>query len=232
MTQNPIKHIIWDMDGTLFSYDDQCVEAIINALADVMPDFVPVLDRETALAIARQSHQENRNCFTGFIRQYGLDFNALVRASYEAVNLDAMLNKNPVQRAKIMALSTEFGLNHAILTRSSQIWAKRVINHLDLQHIFNENNIIACDNDPALDKSKSTWPFMHTMQKTGFDPAFTLMVEDTEHNLKHAKLAGLQTALVQIASDQPKQDFVDHHFTDTMQLLDTIPSWLTRNGVQ
>lgn len=216
MSHITIQNIIWDMDGVLFPYNAPCINELIRATAQAVTTLHPTMEADMALQIAQKSQNDRNNCFTLFVEEYGLTFDPLVRAAFAAADLNQMIIPNPQQNSAIRRLGST---NQIILTRSDMNWATRLVNHLGLNDIFNKDNIVACDNDPQMDKAKSQKPFLYVLEKTGFDPAKTIMVEDTEKNLIYAKQAGLNTALIGKSENKAKQDFVDYHFPDTITFL-------------
>lgn len=217
MPSSNIKNIIWDMDGVLYPYSTPCLDTIITAISETVPTMKPSIDQRQAHEIATLSRATHRNAFTIFIQEHGFDINDLAAASFRRINMHAMITPDPSQTDIIRA----FGANQVILTMADPDWALRVVTHLGLGDVFNESNIITCSHKPDMGKGTSTKPFLYALDQMGFDAVHTVMVEDTMHNLKHAKDAGLTTALV-YAAETEKPHYVDHFFETTPHFLQAL----------
>lgn len=210
---NNIRHVIWDLDGVLFPYDAPCVQAIIAGIANTIPTIQPSINTKQAFDIAKQSQEKYQNCFTSFVTDHGFAFEPLVKTVFEQIDISQMMQPNP----EFIAALEQSPADHIILTRSSMDWALRATTQLGLQHIFTENRIIACDNDPAMAKDKSVTPFQRAITQAGFQAHVTAMVEDTVKNLKYAKELGLHTVLI---APEPQKHGI-HDFIDAVHATPT-----------
>ncbi len=217
MPASHIQNIIWDMDGVLYPYNTPCLDAIITAISKAVPTLNPSIDQKQAHEIATLSRATHRNAFTTLVQDHGFEINELVTASFDRIDIDAMITPDQKQADIIRS----FGANQVILTLADTDWALRVVKHLGLYDVFNEANIITCSKTPDMAKSASTKPFLYALDHMGFDPACTIMVEDTVRNLKHAKDVGLTTALV-YGEAENKPEYVDHLFETTPHFLKTL----------
>lgn len=199
-----IKHICWDLDGVFFRHDDQYQQALHRSLARHIADHYD-MNFDDALALAHQSQIETRKCFTPFLERYRLGFEELAKPVYQALDIGFM-QIDPALRSIFDAIKTD----HAIITTSDMPWAKRVIAQLQLEQFFSEANITACADFNNFRKADSPAPYLHTLDKLGFAAEHTMMIEDTQRNLKHAKALGITTVLVNSSED--KADYTDYVF--------------------
>lgn len=211
-----IKHILWDLDGLFFVQDDTYTNALINALAKYVSKTKNDISFDEALALAVQAQAAGR-MFDPFITRYGYSYEGFAEPVYRGLDIGFM-----APQTGLLPKLAATGTTHAIVTKSNMPWARRVLKQIDLEAAFPEAFITACadfiETQPEFSKAHSTLPYQHTLDRHGWLPQHTVMVEDTQHNLKHAKALGLTTVLVH--STEPQAEYTDYVFGTPEAFLD------------
>ena len=120
------------------------------AAAKAVTTFFPDMSYETALDIAKKSHDEHGYSAHLFIRDHGLDYPAYHEEFHHHVD-EKIIARND---AMIGALG-RLALPHVIVTHASREWAERVLGHLGLIDFFPAEKIIALEDTEFAAKSKS-----------------------------------------------------------------------------
>ncbi len=208
-----INGIIWDLDGTLYRYDDVFRHACNLAAARTAIDLGLNMPFDEAVALATKSEREYGSSFRLFA-DHGLTYMDFHHPYHDAVDT-TILQINLQMRDTLAALNMPM----VILTNASRPWALRTVAHLQLHDLFTETNVLAFEDVGHESKAAGPAGFKRALEIIGTRPDETLMVEDLARNLVHAKKLGLTTALVhhgQIPEDS--LDLVDVLFPDTLEL--------------
>jgi putative hydrolase of the HAD superfamily len=209
-----IQGIIWDLDGTLYRYDQIFVEACHLGAARTAIDLGLQMDIDEAYALAVRSYKEHGSSFR-FCLDYGIKYEELHLPFHAAVDT-TILSKNREMKEGLEALKMPM----VILTNASRDWARRTLDHLEYGHIFGDRNILSLEDVNYQSKSQSKAGFEKALSVLSVPAENTLMVEDLAHNLLKAKEMGMTTALVhhQKLPDSGLQH-VDVLFEDTLELV-------------
>jgi len=213
MSLDHIKGIIWDLDGTLYRYDEVFRHACNLAAARTAIDLGLDMNFDDAVALAAKSEREYGSSFKLFA-DHGLTYMDFHHPYHDAVDT-TILQINLQMRDTLAALDMPM----AILTNASRPWALRTVAHLQLNDLFTESNILAFEDVGHESKAAGPAGFNRALEIIGTKPQETLMVEDLARNLTHAKKLGMTTALVhhgKIPDDC--SDLVDVLFADTLEL--------------
>lgn len=209
-----IRGIIWDLDGTLYRYNQDfknlCQEATARTVLEMGAD-VPY---EEALALATESERLYGSSFKLFAER-GFDYKDFHHAYHDKVDA-ALLEKNQALKAGLEALD----LPMVILTNASRPWALRIVDHLEIDHIFGDGMILCLEDMAYAGKGSSSIGFEKGLALLDVPPGEALMVEDLARNLVMAKHLGMTTALVhQTNIVETNVDHVDIIFGDTIDLI-------------
>ncbi len=209
-----IRGVIWDLDGTLYRYNDYFKEACNIACAQTVLELGLDMSYEEALEIARRSERQNGNSFKIFSR-YGIRYEDYHHPFHEKID-HVILEKNTDLKNSLAQVRRPM----TILTNASREWAMRTLAHLDLLSVFADDKILALEDVSFKAKANHTEGFDLALLRMGVSAQHALMVEDLSRNLVVAKNMGMTTALVHHDGvSQEKEDHVDYMFKDTIDIL-------------
>lgn len=209
-----IRGVIWDLDNTLYRYNDIFIRACNHAAAQTAIGLGLDMEFDKAVALATESERQHGSSFK-FFADYGLKYEDFHIPYHKSVDT-TIVEKNLEMKEALESLS----LPMVILTNASRDWAARTINHLEISSIFGDGNTICFEDTGNLSKAASRKGFEMGLDVIGTKANETLMVEDLARNLFHAKDMGMTTALVhhgQIPEDA--DTLVDMFFQDTLELM-------------
>lgn len=210
-----IKGIIWDLDNTLYRFDEAFEHACNIASARAALDMGVDLSLEEAVFIAETSFENHGYSGLVFEREYNICHSEYHFKYHDAID-EKIIHANEEMREALAAVD----LPHVILTNASRPWAERVLRHLGLDSWFPHERIIPQEDTDFEPKARGPRGFEMALEKLGLPTDNILMVDDMVKNLRIPKELGLQTALIhhgQVKQDLP--DFVDAEFSDTITLM-------------
>ena len=209
-----IRGVIWDLDGTLYRYEQIFLEACNLAAARTAIDLGLDMSLDEALALARRSYDDQGSSFKLFA-ELGIRYEDFHLPYHRAVDT-TILAKNQEMR---LALE-QIGVPMVILTNASRDWALKTLAHLDLSGIFPPSNLLALEDVNYEAKSSSRRGFQTGLNILGKAPEEVLMVEDLPRNLIIAKEMGMTTALVHHgrADDAARETYIDLSYDNTLDL--------------
>lgn len=219
MTTSNLSHIegiVWDLDGTLYRYSELFLEACNIAAARTVLAMGLDMSFEDALVLARESEIQSGSSFKLFT-QFGLKYEDF-HAPYHAAVDTTIIEKNLEMKQALTALEMPM----VILTNASRDWALKTINHIELDELFPDANILALEDVGFQGKATSKTGFLKALDILSVKPEQTLMVEDMAHNLLHAKDLGMTTSLVHHDRVSRDTSHVDHIFDDALVLAKTL----------
>lgn len=209
-----IRGVIWDLDGTLYRYNQIFITACNHAAAKTAIALGLDMEFDKALEIATESERLHGSSFK-FFADHGLTYDDFHIPYHQTVDT-TILEKNREMKDALESLS----LPMVILTNASRHWAMKTLDHLELTPTFGDGNLICFEDVGNQSKAASRLGFEMGLNIIGTQPQETLMVEDLARNLFHAKDMGMTTALVhhgQIPDDTA--GLVDVFFQDTLELV-------------
>ncbi|MCB1531096.1 MAG: HAD family hydrolase [Rhodospirillales bacterium] len=210
-----IKAIIWDLDNTLYRFDEMFVRACNVAAARTICTLVDDFTFEEALVLAEKSYEQHGYSGYCFIEDKNVEY-----SDYHFPFHDAMDEKILGRNEDMCAGLEQLNLPQAIVTNASRGWAQRALSHLGLKEWFPDEVIFALEDADFQPKSRSTRPFELAREKLGQRAEDILVVEDSLRNLTVPKDMGFQTAFIHHGSNiKHIPDFVDYAFPDTVALL-------------
>lgn len=214
-----IQTIIWDLDNTLYKFDDNQVEKWCEAVARSMllRENIDILFEE-AMALSLDGWKNYRNSNHHFIQKYGIcpreaHLGMFTHTQHELIT--------PCTQTPSL-LGSLSGKRHAIVTFATKDWAKRVLDHTGLSGFFQTDMIIGAEDYEFESKEDSPLGIQTMLDKIGGNPLDTLFVEDTLQNLKPAKIyTGILTAYLHHGRpvNDNDMDYVDIVAADTPELL-------------
>jgi len=216
--KDKIKTIIWDLDNTLYKYNDMQIRLWHEGVVRFMHTQGVELALEEAIALAHQGWLDHRDSNHYFIQNYGID----ARAAH--VGMFKYIDQNMIdpcaETPDLMRFMDEH--RHVILTYATRDWAHRILDHTGLTDFFHPDFILGAEDYNFEDKAHSPRGILTAMDKIGGNADEAMFVEDTLPNLKPAKdHAGVHT--VYLHHNRPtndnEMDFVDLSVQDTPELL-------------
>ena len=209
-----IQGVIWDLDGTLYRYEQVFLAACNIAAARTAIDLGLDMEFDDAVKLAEQSYNDQGSSFKLFAER-GIRYEDFHLPYHRAVDT-TILEKNQEMR---LALE-QIGIPMVILTNASRDWALRTLTHLDLDKIFPPENLLALEDVNYEAKSNSARGFETALKTLGKDVGTILMVEDLPRNLVIAKNMGMTTALVHHGrpGDAVRETHIDLFYDNTLDL--------------
>lgn len=202
-----IRGIIWDLDGTLYRYDDVFIKACNIAAARAAQLLGVNITYEESVALAVRSEAEHGYSLHGFIHDHKLSYDRLHHPFHEFID-EKLIEKND---AFVKALE-RLSLPQVLLTNASRGWANRVLRHLGMKHLFPDGHIIPMEDVNYTPKARGATGFEKALEILNLLPMHVLVVEDLARNLIIPRQMGLRTALVthgsQADEDAPEADLV------------------------
>jgi putative hydrolase of the HAD superfamily len=212
----PVQAIIWDLDNTLYRFDDAFIHACNVAAARAALHMEVPLGLDEAIEFATKSHLERGFSTEVFIEEHGVD-----RAHMHEVFHSFIDERAIVTSLETLELFQAVKCDHVLLTHGSGVWARRVLDHLGLREFFPDTHILGRENFDFHSKAQSLIPFEMALSVLGRESGRgVLVVEDTAVNLKHPYDMGMQTALIHHGRPPAKVDsYIDHSISDVREVL-------------
>jgi putative hydrolase of the HAD superfamily len=210
-----IKGIIWDLDNTLYRFDDAFEQACRIGSARAALDLGVTMSMEEAMVVAEDAFITTGYSGAYFEREFSINRREYHFRYHEVID-EKVIEVNEEIKVLIGALN----LPHVILTNASRPWAHRVLGHLGLDPWFPDDRIIAQEDTGFIAKAQGTQGFDMALERLNLPPQDILMVDDMEKNLKIPKSMGLQTVLLHHGRipAQPTA-FIDAYSSNTIVLL-------------
>ena len=180
-----IKHILWDLDGTLFDTYPAITYAISKSLNEIGQSVaLNVID-----GLARQSIA---HCLEALSQRFKLDRGLLEARFAEAYRVIDPANQTPFPGVQEVCsvIHRRGGLNIIVTHRGLQSTQRLLDTHdmaASFDDIFSVEQGYARKPDPAM--------LLAAMEKYHLDPAETLLVGDRELDIQAGQAAGVRTCL-------------------------------------
>lgn len=213
-----VEGFIWDLDNTLYRFDDGFEKLCDEAAARVALDLGLELSFEEAYATAVKSYKLYHYSYHIFVTEHGLPLKEFHTQFHEAIDVDDIARPYDIA-ASLEALDRP----QIIATNGSRDWAERVLLHLGLSHLFPMSHVFGFEDYDHISKANTDKPYDIALETLQRKPENILVIEDSILNLIRPKTLGFQTALVHqddIAEDHAHA--VDHSFEDTPGLLQSL----------
>lgn len=186
-----IRGIIWDLDNTLYRFDDALIEAFHIAMARAALDNGLVMDLHTAIMLARRSYAERGQSSKIFTDDYNIPLAAIHHGFHHHINekLITACNDTRMQFERL-------DMQHVLITHASKEWALRVLRHIGLTQWFPPERVFGLECHDFKRKDSSRAPFESALKALGLKAANVMMVEDTLQNLRIPHEMGMTTAFL------------------------------------
>jgi len=181
--RDKIKTIIWDLDNTLYKFNDGLLDGWSYAAAKYTSDNHDDLDYKTAVQMALDGWKNHRNSGYHFVNDFGFDQRKIINAVDEALDVNHVIPCP--QTPNLMENMRDY--HHVILTLAIKDWAYRVLDHTGLAEFFHPDFILGAEDYNFEDKAHSPRGILTALDKIGGNANEVLFVEDTLPNLKTAK---------------------------------------------
>lgn len=209
-----IRGIIWDLDNTLYRFDEAFVHACNIAAARTVCDLGYETDFAKALTLAEQSYIQHGYIAVSFLEHYEMSYEEYHFKFHDTLD-EKIIKCNMNMKEELKRLN----MPYVIITHASRNWARKITAHLGMAEFFPEERIIAIEDVDFVGKARSENCFKMACDIIGMQPHELLMVEDTVRNLKIPKEMGFTTVLVHHGRTFDEEfDFVDYEFADTLSL--------------
>lgn len=210
-----IQAIIWDLDGTLYRFDEDFLVACNHAAAKAAIHLGVPLKLDEAVEFAWQSHAQTGQSILHFLRDYEIKVEQMHDVYHELI--DEKLIKTAVQTK---SLFQSLKLPQIIITHASKDWAARVLAHLGLKEYFPDTHILGKEDYQFQSKCSSPLSFDMGLEILGVKPEAVVVVEDTVKNLKIAADKNMHTALLHYGRPpKPMPSYVDYNYNNVNELL-------------
>lgn len=217
-----IRYILWDLDGTLYRFEEDFLVACNLAAARAAVHLGVPLRMDEAIEFAWKSHAQTGQSILHFLRDYDIT-PADMHECYHGFIDEKIINAAEQVSDRLMIMSEDMGLSHVIITHASRSWAHRVLKHLGLDHIFSDERIIAKEDYEFQSKCESNLPFEMGLERLSADKAQSIVIEDTIKNLKTAKELGLATAVFHHGQPpEPCPDYIDYSYNNVLEFFDAL----------
>jgi len=206
MGLDTVQGIIWDLDNTLYRFDDAFITACNVSAAKAALQCGVRMEFEDALALATRSQKEMGYSLHGFIVEHGIPYEDLHFPFHEGVDISIIRAMDGLSDALRLIDRPQ-----VVLTNASRPWARRVLDHLGLSAIFPDPAIIPLEDSDFIPKARGPAPFEKALDALGLAAQSVVIVEDMPRNLVIPQQMGFLTALVHHgACPQLVEDFI--HF--------------------
>lgn len=186
-----IRGIIWDLDGTLYRYNDLFIKACNIAAARAAQSLGVNISYEESVALAVRSENEHGYSLHGFIHELGLSYDRLHHPFHE------FIDENLIEKNEVFVKALErLNLPQVLLTNASRGWANRTLTHLGMKHLFPDNHIIAMEDVNYTPKARGPAGFEKAMEVLALPPGQVAVVDDLPRNLVIPKSMGIRTVFI------------------------------------
>jgi len=203
-----LSHIdtwLFDLDNTLYPAESGFMSAIVDRMTDFV-EKVTGLPRDEAFKLQKTYLAEHGLTLKGMMLNHGVDprdFHAI----FHDMSLEALAHD-----PDLLAALERLPGRRLIFTNADDVHAERVLQHLGLDHLFDDVfHIGTAEYEPK----PSPKAFARMGELHGIDPAVTCFFEDSERNLAPAYDLGMTTVLVGPWAAHSTAAFV-HHRTDKL----------------
>ncbi|MGB2962951.1 MAG: HAD hydrolase-like protein [Anaerolineales bacterium] len=204
-----IKHLIWDLDGTLFDTYPALTEALLAALAD--RGHTPEPEVILGLLLVSMTH-----CITSLAEAYQIPVAEMERgfSSHHARIPYHQQPLNPGARAACAYIRSLRGKNVIVTHRPR-------CSTMDLLNLHGLNPLIddCIAGDDGYPKKPDPAGMLAVMSRNLIAPAEGLAVGDRDLDLGAGQAAGLRTCLLGQLDTQIKPDFRVDHLDELLEIL-------------
>ncbi|MBV8061786.1 MAG: HAD family hydrolase [Alphaproteobacteria bacterium] len=193
--------ILWDLDGTKYTYHRDIEEHVYKALIPVVKqrlaeNGLPPLTDAQIRDIGGRSFRTHSVSWMGFAEEYGFDWRTLFEDYQNAISIDVVLGEPCDRYLALLEKTRALGIRHAIFTHSNAPWVWRVLEKLGLKEFFADCPIFDLHFTDGAMKQHGRTGYEIVLSSLGVAAERVLMVDDFPQNLSGAKELGMLTALM------------------------------------
>ena len=219
-----MKTVIFDLDGTLADTSADLIWAA-NACFErrgLGPLLDPMQDRLTAFHGARAMLRLGFSRLTIGLGEDEVDYDYPYFLEVYAENIDRETRLYPGAQAAVETLLSR-GLKLGICTNKPEGLAEMLMTRLGVRDRFGA--LVGADTLPV--RKPDPEPFRETVRRVGGDPAYSVLIGDTETDVKTARAAGVPVILVAFGPEGPgiarlDPDALLGHFDDLTDVVDEL----------
>lgn len=198
-----LRHVetwLFDLDNTLYPVESGFMRDIERRITDFVVK-VTGLAREDAFRLQKDYLRDHGLSLTGLMLHHGVD-PAEFHAVFHDLSLDSLAHD-----PELVAAIARLPGRRLIFTNADDVHARRVLDRLGLDHLFDEVfHIGSFDYVPKPDPRA----FERMNAAHGLDPRATAFFEDSERNLAPAAELGMTTVLVGPHAPASAATFIDY----------------------
>lgn len=210
-----VRGIIWDLDGTLYRFNEAFRLACNHAAAKAARTVDDTLVYEDALALAMKGETEQGFSLYWFVTHMGMKYEDLHFPFHKSLD-EKIIEQNEKMGAALRTLD----IPSVILTNASRDWVKRILVHLGMDDIFGDSIILALEDADFQPKSKGSTGFDKALKILKLPADQVILVDDLAKNLIKAKELGLMTALIHHgALEENVAAYADFTSPDTVEFI-------------
>ncbi len=213
-----IKHIYWDLDGTLYRFH---------------PNANSVCSRSAAKAAVQSGAQEPEDeIFDHYLRVYdphilpeslngkdGFDRHRFHHLYHDGIDLKQIVE--PV--AGVTEAFAQANVGHVLVTHGSRPWAQRALKAVGLHQVFEDDHIFCLEDMNFSGQGASPRAYLDILQQLGHQAHQVAMVEDSAKNLIYAHQLGMTTFLLRHDSSAGEQlPYVTHQVSHVSEVFKTL----------
>jgi HAD superfamily hydrolase (TIGR01509 family) len=204
-----IRHLIWDVDGTLVDTYPAMTRAFTHALAE----FGHIADGSQ---ISAWLHVSLEHCAASLSNQFGLSIEELMERFASAYRQIPPADQTPFPGVReVCAYIVESGGLNLIVTHRARASLLALLEAHALAPLFAD----CVANDDGFPRKPDPAGFMAIMARNHIEPSQTLGIGDREIDVQAAHAAGLRACLFGEPSTQTSADFVISDYAQLMDLL-------------
>jgi len=209
---------IFDMDGTLYKFDKNTSQTFVASrfgmdiaqnVHTFFMDRFNLSNEQAQVELSRLDSTYNGEVSLGLETEFGINRNEYFAATWNLEPSD-YIEKNPNLRGMLEEIRGRI----ALLTAAPRIWAIKVLAHLEIDDLF-ENNIVTGDPD---ERKPNVIVFQRIAERFNTSPSTVFSIGDQEHtDILPAKSIGMQT--VRIGSSDTQADYFAEDVETAVRLL-------------
>jgi putative hydrolase of the HAD superfamily len=201
---------LFDLDNTLYPVESGFMDVIVSRMTRYVMK-VTGLPHDEALALQKHYLAEHGLTLRGLMLNHGVDPDDY-HAMFHDLSLEAITHD-----PELLAALERLPGRRLIFTNADEKHARRVLEHLGLDHLFDQVfHIASFDFMPK----PSPEPFRRMVAEHAIDPVATAFFEDSERNLAPAAQIGMTTVLVGAHAAASTAPFVTYRTDKLAAFLD------------
>lgn len=182
----PVKHIIWDWNGTLFDDASLCLKGINHLLAK---NNLELLTEEKykeffTFPVEDYYHSAGFDMSSTSFEDLGTEF----MQYYKSNIMNCSLRKNA---REVLALIIEKGMSQSILSAYKHTWLEQIVSAFSLNPMF--SGLLGCEDYYAYGKVENGKKWIEQLDCS---PEEVIMVGDTIHDVEVAQAMGTRVVLI------------------------------------